>query len=81
MEDLHVTCSNSDTGAPPPSPHGYQIPAPPPPMAIKVHTGRIIRKMTFDMKYVPVTCSNSDTSAALTMIRYSLPLATRFLHV
>ena len=53
----------------------------PPPMAIKVHTGKFIRKMTIDMKDVPVTCSNSDTSAALTMIRYSLPLATRFLHV
>ena len=51
-----------------------------PPVAIKVHTGRFIRKMTFDMKDVPVTCSNSDTNTALTMIRYSLPLATRFLH-
>ena len=47
-------------------------------MAIKVHTGRFIRKMTIDTKDVHVTCSNSDTSTALTMIRYSLPLATRF---
>ena len=53
---------------------------PPPPMAIKVHTGRFITKMTFDIKDVHVTCSNSDTSTALTMIRYSLPLATGFLH-
>ena len=52
-----------------------------PPVAIKVHTGRFIRKMTFDRKDVHVTCSNSDTGTALTMIRYSLPLATRFLHV
>ena len=49
--------------------------------SIKVHTGRFIKKMTFDMEDVHVTCSNSDTSTALTMIRYSLPLATRFLHV
>ena len=46
-------------------------------MAIKVHNSRFIRKMTFDMKDVHVTCSNSDTSTALTMIRYSLPMAIK----